>query len=263
MSTDPDPEIVDNIKAKLLQAERDHSVRILFAIESGSRAWGFPSPDSDYDVRFVYAHETDWYLSLAPGRDVIELPLDETYDINGWDIRKALNLSLRSNPVMLEWLTSPMVYRRTPLMENLQDFFLEAARPNTFLHHYSSFWHGMWTGYIADKSDVKIKKYLNAIRPIFALDYLRQYPEALPPMNVQAVMAKIDMPKPARTAIEALILQKRDLKEADLTRRNTAIDEWVNMVSAWANDVKHKPAPNPNKTKRAEALFREIVKGKL
>ncbi|MEM6906851.1 MAG: nucleotidyltransferase domain-containing protein, partial [Pseudomonadota bacterium] len=96
------------IMAKLTGIERDFGVRILFAIESGSRAWGFPSPDSDYDVRFVYVHPTDWYLSLTPGRDVIELPIRDDLDIGGWDLRKALNLLLKPNPVMLEWLSSPI-----------------------------------------------------------------------------------------------------------------------------------------------------------
>jgi len=96
------------ILADLGRIEREEGVRILFAVESGSRAWGFPSPDSDYDARFVYARPADWYLSLAPGRDVVELPIDGDYDTNGWDIRKALNLLLKPNPVLLEWLSSPI-----------------------------------------------------------------------------------------------------------------------------------------------------------
>lgn len=101
---DIDPNMRETIIAELRKIERDHRVHILFAIESGSRAWGFPSPDSDYDARFIYVHEPDWYLSLTTGRDVIELPISGLLDINGWDIRKALNLLLKPNPVMLEWL---------------------------------------------------------------------------------------------------------------------------------------------------------------
>jgi len=110
-----EPSIGDEMRAdivdRLAAVESDFGVRILFAIESGSRAWGFPSPDSDYDVRFVYAHPTDWYLSLTPGRDVIELPIADDLDIGGWDLRKALKLLLRPNPVLLEWLSSPIRYR--------------------------------------------------------------------------------------------------------------------------------------------------------
>jgi len=99
-----------HIMSELRSIETREDVRILFAIESGSRAWGFASPDSDFDVRFVYVRRQDWYLSLTPGRDVIELPLVGDDDINGWDIRKALNLALKPNPVLLEWLSSPVQY---------------------------------------------------------------------------------------------------------------------------------------------------------
>lgn len=79
-------------------------MRFLIAVESGSRAWGFPSPDSDYDIRFIHIHPRDWYLSLQPGRDVIERPIIDNIDLNGWDLRKALGLLLKSNAVVSEWL---------------------------------------------------------------------------------------------------------------------------------------------------------------
>ena len=106
-----DPAIRARIDDILSGIETREGVRLLFAIESGSRAWGFPSPDSDYDVRFVYVRSVDWYLSLELGRDVIELPVDAGMDVNGWDIRKALGLLLKPNPVLLEWLDSPIRYR--------------------------------------------------------------------------------------------------------------------------------------------------------
>ena len=98
------------ILSQLKEIEAEEDVRILFAIESGSRAWGFPSPDSDFDVRFVYAHSEDWYLSVYPGRDVIEKPLVDDWDVNGWDIRKAIGLLMKPNPVLLEWMSSPVNY---------------------------------------------------------------------------------------------------------------------------------------------------------
>lgn len=104
--------VVERILEQLDLIERDNDVVIIFAIESGSRAWGFPSVDSDYDVRFVYAHRSDWYLSIAPGRDVIEIPVDPVLDVNGWDVRKALQLLRKSNISLMEWLSSPIEYRR-------------------------------------------------------------------------------------------------------------------------------------------------------
>src|SRR4030095_590913 len=106
-----DDATAESIRHKLADIERAEDVRILFAVESGSRAWGFPSPDSDYDVRFLYVHKADWYLSIDPRRDVIELPIEGEFDINGWDLRKALQLLIKSNPVLLEWLRSPVLYR--------------------------------------------------------------------------------------------------------------------------------------------------------
>ncbi len=105
-------EIRDSVEARLAALEREHEVRVLYAVESGSRAWGFPSPDSDFDIRFIYAHEPEWYLSVLEGRDVLETPLDDLgLDVSGWDLRKTLRLFLKSNPALYEWLVSPIVYR--------------------------------------------------------------------------------------------------------------------------------------------------------
>jgi len=101
----------DTILSRLDQIETQHGVKILYACESGSRAWGFPSTDSDYDVRFLYVHPAEWYLSVDEKRDVIERPLTpENFDIGGWDLRKALRLFRKSNPPLLEWLGSPNIY---------------------------------------------------------------------------------------------------------------------------------------------------------
>lgn len=263
MSIDPDPYVVAEIQRKLDATIKEYGVRILFAVESGSRAWGFPSPDSDYDVRFVYVHEPDWYLSLKPGRDVIELPLDETYDINGWDIRKALNLSLKSNPVMLEWLTSPMHYRREPVAHVLAEFVRSAARPQSYLHHYYRLWQRGWESSISDENAVKVKKYLNFIRPVLALEYLRQCPDTLPPMNVHKIMEAIDMPRTTVDSIRDLIIAKRDMVEAELTGRKAEIDDWVKDVTNWADGARFETPPAPEQSIRAQSLFREIVKGEL
>ena len=103
------------IQNKLRDIQQQEQVRILFAVESGSRAWGFPSPDSDYDVRFIYVRSCEAYLRLEKRRDVLELPIDEELDISGWDLDKALRLLHGSNPTLFEWCQSPIVYKTTPL----------------------------------------------------------------------------------------------------------------------------------------------------
>lgn len=104
----------------LNQIEAQHNVKILYACESGSRAWGFPSPDSDYDVRYLYIRPVEAYLKLFPERDVIEGPIDEIKDFVGWDLQKALKLLMKGNAPLIEWVRSPIVYKDNPwLRENL------------------------------------------------------------------------------------------------------------------------------------------------
>ena len=106
-----DPAMREQILECLQRLEFDHDVKVLFACESGSRGWGFASPDSDYDVRFIYVNRLSWYLTVESGRDVIEQPISGDLDVNGWDLRKTLQLLRQSNPTLLEWLRSPIVYR--------------------------------------------------------------------------------------------------------------------------------------------------------
>src|SRR6201990_2789542 len=107
-------DVHQRVRDALAQVEAERHVRVLYACESGSRAWGFASRDSDYDVRFLYVHEPDWYLSVQDRRDVIEEPLSDELDVSGWELRKALRLLRKSNPPLLEWLKSPFVYGCDP-----------------------------------------------------------------------------------------------------------------------------------------------------
>lgn len=102
--------MIETIKEKLRELEQQHHIKILYACESGSRAWGFPSPDSDFDVRFIYARRINDYLNIAEAKEVIDLPVNEVLDIGGWDLKKALKLFLKSNGPLYEWLQSPVVY---------------------------------------------------------------------------------------------------------------------------------------------------------
>lgn len=104
----------ERVLDELARIERERNVRVLYACESGSRAWGFASTDSDYDVRFVYVEKPEWFIQVDAGRDVIERPLDDELDISGWELRKTLGLLRKSNPTLLEWLDSPLVYRSEP-----------------------------------------------------------------------------------------------------------------------------------------------------
>lgn len=156
------------INLALTQIESQYEVRVLYAVESGSRAWGFASVDSDYDVRFIYVHRRDWYLTIFEGRDVIEemLPLD--LDVSGWDLRKALKLLQKSNPPLIEWLGSPILYRESPeFMTKLRKIAGEGYSAKHCAHHYLSMAHSNFRTYL--QSDrVRAKKYLYVLRPLMA-----------------------------------------------------------------------------------------------
>ena len=169
-----DPGIVAAIDGRLASvAEREHAV-VLLAVESGSRAWGFPSPDSDYDCRFIYARARDDYLRLYAPRDVIEFPLDPVLDVNGWDLAKALRLLLKGNAVVIEWLTSPFVYAGSEAFRT-QCLALarQAVRPAAVARHYLHLGERQRRTYFADTRAVEIKKLFYALRPALALRWLR------------------------------------------------------------------------------------------
>ncbi|MDZ7813935.1 MAG: nucleotidyltransferase domain-containing protein [Ideonella sp.] len=172
----------DQILEHLRSIEQTHDVRVLFACESGSRGWGFASPDSDYDVRFVYVHRLSWYLSVHPGRDVIELPISGVLDINGWDLRKALGLIQQSNPTLVEWLRSPIQYlaheNTCALLEALAAGHFSATKG---WNHYLSMARKNYRGYLKG-DEVRFKKYLYVLRPLMAARWIASN-AGIPPMR--------------------------------------------------------------------------------
>ena len=122
---------------KLKEIEHSKKVEILFAVESGSRAWGFASPDSDYDIRFIYKHDLDYYLSLWEQTDVIEFMTEDDLDGSGWDLRKTIKLLAKSNAPLLEWLHSPVVYFENETFANqMRELAKHCFSPIACLHHY-------------------------------------------------------------------------------------------------------------------------------
>jgi uncharacterized protein len=159
---------------RLREIEEKYSVKIVYACESGSRAWGFPSADSDYDVRFIYLHPTQWYLSIKSGRDVIEEPILDEFDINGWDLRKALGLLHKSNPPLLEWLGSPIVY----LEDSNVVQKIRSALPLFYSHvncfsHYLHMAERNFREYLKGET-VRTKKYFYVLRPVLAMQWIEQ-----------------------------------------------------------------------------------------
>jgi len=154
------PRIKKEILIRLHAAEREHEVKILYACESGSRAWGFASPDSDYDVRFIYAHKKNWYLSfdVERRRDVIEYPIVDEIDCSGWDVRKALYLFTRTNGALLEWLKSPIVYiDQGNFAQNIREYAPKALNKIALCYHYSHMARSNAKEYLFNEAQVKLK----------------------------------------------------------------------------------------------------------
>lgn len=220
------PEMAAHIRVTLDRVAREEGVRILFAAESGSRAWGFASPDSDYDVRFIYAHPRDWYFSIAEARDVIERPLDSRLvDLAGWDLRKAMRLFLKSNPAFYEWLTSPIVYYDdTAFAPAARALFEQHADLNVLDHAYHSIASGQVSG--GNATDIKLKRYFYTIRPLLALQWTRER-QTLPPMNLQRLMDGVRVPGDVRSAILDLLDRKHSTPELGKGPRIPVLDRWI------------------------------------
>ncbi len=163
------------ILQSLKQIETDFDVKVLYACESGSRAWGFPSKDSDFDVRFIYIHRPEWYLSIDQKRDVIELPINDLLDISGWELTKALRLFRKSNPPLMEWLGSGIEYYRAySLFDRMTQLKEEAYLPKASIHHYLSMAKGNYREFLLGEQ-VKIKKYFYVLRPILATIWIERF----------------------------------------------------------------------------------------
>jgi len=204
--------IRNEIASRLKKIEHEHSVEILFAVESGSRAWGFESIDSDYDIRFVYKHAVDWYLSIEKKRDVIEYPVDGVFDFSGWDIQKALKLFSKSNPPLLEWLRSPILYlEQGSLRKDLLDLEKKYFSPRACILHYFHMASGNYREYLKTET-VKTKKYLYVLRPLFACEWIKKNGTP-PPMEFEKLADEALASNPVRNQVFDLLSRKRTNEE--------------------------------------------------
>lgn len=254
------PDIREHVGERLEAVAAEEGVDILFAIESGSRAWGFASPDSDYDVRFVYRHRCDWYLSLREERDVIERGIDaREIDLSGWDLRKALRLLLKWNPALHEWLVSPITYSQTGACRGeMVALYEEHADLRAIGHHYLSIARSMWSK-MAAGDEVPLKKYFYALRPLMALKWLETQ-HGVPPMDFEALRSAAPWPSEMDGAVDDLIALKRETPELGHGRRVPVIDRWIEKM---LRDVDPAGLPRSGEADAsraaADALFRQLL----
>lgn len=216
----------DRIIERLQQIELEHNVAILFACESGSRAWGFPSADSDYDIRFIYVHPMDWYLTIQDKRDVLEFPIEDSLDFSGWDIRKALGLFRGSNPPLLEWLGSSIVYwEKSNFASRLRELAKEYYSPASCIHHYLHMVRGNYKDYVRG-DDIRIKKYFYLLRPILAIRWIEQGYGVAPTAFSNLLDCVITDPG-LKTEIDHLMKLKESGSEIDRGPQSALVNQFI------------------------------------
>jgi predicted nucleotidyltransferase len=260
MTTDTIP---DEVRAEILRrlraAEEEHDVRVLLAVESGSRAWGFASPDSDFDARFIYVHRRDWYVAvgLEEQRDVIEYPIVDELDVNGWDLRKALRLYWKSNPAFVEWIQSPIVYaQRGRFAERARGLLPQVYSCERGIYHYRSMAKTNYRGYLRGEL-VPLKKYFYVLRPLLAARWLERYGEAAP-IEFAKLLTMLDEPA-LRADIDDLLARKRVTPELGVAPPIPRINAFVE-AELERLDALRPPQWRPGEiVPTLNALFRELV----
>lgn len=251
------------IDARLTAVEEEEQVRILLAVESGSRAWGFPSPDSDYDCRFLFVRRRDDYLSPWQKRDVIEHPIEGELDVGGWELGKALKLLLKGNAVVVEWLTSPIVYRgNAALRETLLTLAGTFSSRTGVARYYLHLGEKQRRSYFAEGKPVRLKKLFYALRPAAALRWLRLHPEAaIAPMHFPTLMTQCDPPGELAALVEALIARKAETRELGEAPLPEPVVRFVDEEFALAHATLPTRAPglDPAARRAAETLFRRAI----
>lgn len=231
------------IRHELSAIERKENIRILLAVESGSRAWGFASPDSDYDVRFLYVRPKEFYLRLDQTRDVIEYPISDLLDINGWDLSKALRLLHSSNPTLFEWFSSPVVYRSPSFRQNHSPLLSEYFSAKRSIHHYLN------TAVNHDKLFlsgplVRAKKYFYVLRPLLACEWILKHGTP-PPIRFSDLMAG-HLPSTIKPHVNKLLDIKVNAPELKEIERIEPLHQYINeTISSVRTALNTMPDPDP------------------
>ncbi len=234
-------------------------MRVLLAVESGSRAWGFASRDSDYDVRFIYAHPRNWYLSVFEQRDVIEPQGEGLLDPSGWDLRKALRLFSKCNLALNEWLNSPIVYRdpgefRIQMQSLIPDFF----NPIAAVHHYSSL-AGAAFAARADNGAINTKKLFLALRALSACRWIERN-VSQPPTEFQRLVESVT-DETEKFWLADLLKQKADGREADLTASTgQRLDRMMSELSGFESYGTRAPRPTKPSPDALDAILRQWIR---
>ena len=249
--------MIDLIRKELVRLEGQHEIKILLAVESGSRAWGFASTDSDWDVRYIYVHKLDWYLRIDQYKDSQDEILDNDIDLAGWELRKALGLFRKSNPPMLEWLRSPILYlERFSTANQLRELSEKYFNPRSCMYHYLSMAKGNFNEFLKDRDRVKIKKYFYVLRPVLACDWIANK-KTFPPIEFDRLVDSQVKDGEVRAAIDDLLVRKMAGEElSEEPRIDVLNDMLAEKIKHFSDLVGEVDTVDKPQTETLDELFR-------
>ena len=245
----------NKILHKLQQIEHEKGVTLLYAVESGSRAWGFASPDSDYDIRFIYRHDLDYYLSLWKQPDVIEFMTEDDLDGSGWDLRKTVQLLAKSNPSLLEWLYSPVVYyENEAFATQMRALAKDCFSPIACLHHYLGTAKKFMT--VCEQDEVKLKSYFYALRTALAGKWIIEN-NSFPPVAFAELLPIA--PQNIQDKIKELMQLKAHQDESYLHPKETLITEFLLETVQFNQDNASKLGSGKKMSEELDEVFRGMI----
>jgi uncharacterized protein len=244
------------ILEKLKEIELEKGVEILYAVESGSRAWGFASPDSDYDIRFIYKHDLDYYLSLWEKPDVIEFMTADDLDGSGWDVRKTVKLLAKSNASLLEWIFSPVVYyENEAFMTQIRTLAKDCFSPVACLHHYLGTTKNFMD--VCEQEEVKLKSYFYALRTALAGKWIIVN-HTFPPVDFRQLLPIA--PKNIQEKVKALMTIKANQDESYLHPKEELITIFLQETVVFNQENASGLGSGKKMSVELDGVFRELIK---
>lgn len=232
------------IQETLKSLEKEHDIKILYAVESGSRAWGFASEDSDWDVRFIYIHRPEWYLRLDRTMESFNTILENDIDLSGWELQKTLKLLRKSNPPLLEWLDSPIVYQvEADFLTNLKAAADVYFNPKAVMYHYLSMAKKTCKAYFG-KKEVILKKYFYVLRPILAAQFARKH-QKMGAIDFETLLIESEVSPVIVAEIKKLLVAKRNATEKEMIEQSPVLKGFIKReladIESFLTNFKVKP----------------------
>lgn len=249
----------EKIQETLSHIEHSYDVKIILAVESGSRSWGIPSESSDYDVRFLYVPSKEWYFSIEEKRDVIDFPVDNRIDLHGWELRKALRLLNKNNPHLLEWLHSPIIYcQNEQCVANIRYIAQSAFASKAALFHYINMAKRNYLDFLQGH-DVKIKRYFYCIRPILACLWIVEH-KCFPSLDFLDLVESTLASGSLKESVLALIQQKKAGVEFGTSVSYQELHHFIETeIERISNIAKTLPDEHVHLIPQLDLVFREIL----